>query len=259
MCVVSGAEAMVTVPVSAQRQCTRPRADVTILGIATGSQKKLRQPAGAGPPADDAVERVDIGHAVSKAATPSESHSHCKKKDDKPNLVILKVNSKREISLRALVDCGALNNFVGLQSVLRRVKLPRSLLEVRVATGAVVRTGRRARMSSLSTLRWKRFARHLQDGRIEPICILSDVERMESEAEELKQLVTDGADALIPKSKKEHFDDQSWDSIKSSPLYEVLREYKDVLPDASPAELPQDKGVQHEIDLVPGTKYCGTR
>ncbi|KAE8970574.1 hypothetical protein PR001_g27165, partial [Phytophthora rubi] len=25
------------------------------------------------------------------------------------------------------------------------------------------------------------------------------------------------------------------------------------------AELPQDKGVQHEIDLVPGTKYCVTR
>ncbi|GMF29286.1 unnamed protein product [Phytophthora fragariaefolia] len=48
-------------------------------------------------------------------------------------------------------------------------------------------------------------------------------------------------------------DEQSWDSLKSSPLYEVLREYKDVLPDDIPAELPQAKGVQHEIDLVPGT------
>ncbi|GMF62223.1 unnamed protein product [Phytophthora fragariaefolia] len=64
--------------------------------------KKLRQPAGAGPLAGDAVERVDIGHAVSKAAAPGERHAHCKKKDDKPNLVILKVNSKRESSLRAL-------------------------------------------------------------------------------------------------------------------------------------------------------------
>ncbi|GMF61334.1 unnamed protein product [Phytophthora fragariaefolia] len=98
MCVVSGAETTVTMPVSAQRLCTRPRADVTILGIATGS-KKLRRPAGAGPPAGDAVERVDTGHAVSKTAAPSESHSHCKKKDDKPNLVILKVNAKRESSL----------------------------------------------------------------------------------------------------------------------------------------------------------------
>ncbi|GMF63377.1 unnamed protein product [Phytophthora fragariaefolia] len=100
---------------------------------------------------------------------------------------------------------------------------------------------------------WKRFARDLHDGRIEQICILSDVERMESEAEELKQLVTEGADALSAKSKKERFDEQSWDSLKSCPLYEVLREYKDVLPDDIPAELPQDKGVQHEIDLVPGT------
>ncbi|GMF63275.1 unnamed protein product [Phytophthora fragariaefolia] len=82
--------------------------------------KKLRQPAGAGPPAGDAVERVDIGHAVSKAAAPSERY--------KPNLVILKVNSKRGSSDRALVDCGASNNFVRLQSLARldfeEVELP---------------------------------------------------------------------------------------------------------------------------------------
>ncbi|KAG2888152.1 hypothetical protein PC117_g24995 [Phytophthora cactorum] len=39
----------------------------------------------------------------------------------------------------------------------------------------------------------------------------------------------------------------------------VLREHKDVLPDEIPAELSQDKGIQHKIDLVPGTKYCVTR
>ncbi|KAG3025335.1 hypothetical protein PC121_g24712 [Phytophthora cactorum] len=59
--------------------------------------------------------------------------------------------------------------------------------------------------------------------------------------------------------KKELFDGQSWDSLKASPFYDVLREHKDVLPDEIPAELPQDKGIQHEIDLVPGTKYCVTR
>ncbi|GMF64241.1 unnamed protein product [Phytophthora fragariaefolia] len=114
-------------------------------------------------------------------------------------------------------------------------------------------------LTSLPAMSWKRFARDLHDGRIEQICILSDVERMKSEAEELKQLVTEGADALSAKSKKERFNEQSWASLKSSLLYEVLREYKDVLPDDIPAELPQDKGVQHEIDLVPGTKYCVTR
>ncbi|GMF58992.1 unnamed protein product [Phytophthora fragariaefolia] len=106
---------------------------------------------------------------------------------------------------------------------------------------------------------WKRFARDMHDGRNEQIFILSDVERMESQAEELNQLATEGADALSTKSKRERFDEQTWDSLKSSPLYDVLREYKDVLPDDIPVELPQDKGVQHEIDLVPGTKYCVTR
>ncbi|GMF38460.1 unnamed protein product [Phytophthora fragariaefolia] len=114
-------------------------------------------------------------------------------------------------------------------------------------------------LTSLPAMSWKRFARDLHDGRIEQICILSDVGRMKSEVEELKQLVTEDADALSAKSKKERFDEQSWDSFKSIPLYEVLREYKDVPPDDIPAELPQDKGVQHEIDLVPGTKYCVTR
>ncbi|GMF61151.1 unnamed protein product [Phytophthora fragariaefolia] len=101
---------------------------------------------------------------------------------------------------------------------------------------------------------WQRFARDLRDGCIEQICILSDVKRMKCEAEELRQLVTEGADALSAKSKKEGFDKQNWDSLKSSPLYEVLREHKDVLSDDIPVELPQDKGVQHGIDFVPGTK-----
>uniref|UniRef100_H3H943 Reverse transcriptase domain-containing protein n=1 Tax=Phytophthora ramorum TaxID=164328 RepID=H3H943_PHYRM len=114
-------------------------------------------------------------------------------------------------------------------------------------------------LMSLPVTSWKRFARELHDGRIEQICILSDVERMTCEAEELKQLISEGADALSAKSKKERFDEQGWDSLKASPFYKVLREYKDVLPDDIPAELPQDKGVQHEIDLVPGTKYCVTR
>uniref|UniRef100_H3H8R9 Reverse transcriptase n=1 Tax=Phytophthora ramorum TaxID=164328 RepID=H3H8R9_PHYRM len=114
-------------------------------------------------------------------------------------------------------------------------------------------------LSALTLTSWKRFARDLHDGRIEQICILSDVERMTSEAEELNQLISEGADALSAKSTKERFDEQGWDSLKANPFYKVLREYKDVLPDDIPVELPQDKGVQHEIDLVPGTKYCVTR
>ncbi|KAE9303168.1 hypothetical protein PR003_g22076 [Phytophthora rubi] len=146
MSAVFGVETTVITPVNAQHLCRRPRAGVTIPSIATGN-KKTRTTSGRGRPAGDAVERVDIGHAVLKTAAPSENHSHCKKQDDRPNLIILKVNSKREKSLRALVDCGASNNFVRLQSLARldfeEVVMPRSLLEVRLATGVVVRTEKR--------------------------------------------------------------------------------------------------------------------
>ncbi|KAG2991609.1 hypothetical protein PC121_g23089 [Phytophthora cactorum] len=86
---------------------------------------------------------------------------------------------------------------------------------------------------------------------------------MKREAEELRQLhaasTTESEDTLSAKTKKERFDGQGWDSLKTCPFYDVLREHKDVLLDDIPAELPQDKGIQHEIDHVPGTKYCVTR
>ncbi|KAG2987446.1 hypothetical protein PC120_g23616 [Phytophthora cactorum] len=106
-------------------------------------------------------------------------------------------------------------------------------------------------LTSLPAMSWMRFAKDLFDGRIEQICILSDLERMKSEAEELRQLhaasTTESEDTLSAKTKKERFDGQSWDSLKTSPFYDVLREHKDVLPDEIPAELLQDKGIQHEI------------
>ncbi|KAG3199036.1 hypothetical protein PC129_g24220 [Phytophthora cactorum] len=118
-------------------------------------------------------------------------------------------------------------------------------------------------LTSLPAMSWMRFAKDLYDGRIEQICILSDLERMKSKAEELRQLraaSTSASEAtLSAKTKKERFDGQIWDSLKTSTFYDVLREQKDVLPDEIPAELPQDKGIKHEIDLVPGTKYCVTR
>ncbi|GMF35060.1 unnamed protein product [Phytophthora fragariaefolia] len=45
----------------------------------------------------------------------------------------------------------------------------------------------------------------------------------------------------------------------SDPFYPVLREYQDVVSQEPPSGLPPDRGVRHEIDLVPGTKYCVTR
>ncbi|KAG3101913.1 hypothetical protein PI124_g23630 [Phytophthora idaei] len=45
----------------------------------------------------------------------------------------------------------------------------------------------------------------------------------------------------------------------SDPFYPALQEYTDVVSKNSPMGLPPDRGVRHEIDLVPGTKYCVTR
>ncbi|KAI9989253.1 hypothetical protein PInf_019414 [Phytophthora infestans] len=85
----------------------------------------------------------------------------------------------------------------------------------------------------------------------------SDIERVESEDKALRQRhAVNNAKSmgtLSAKAKKQPFDEQSWDSLKSSPLYDVLLEPKDVLPEEIPAELPQDKGIQHEIDIAPGT------
>ncbi|ETV91542.1 hypothetical protein H310_13924 [Aphanomyces invadans] len=52
---------------------------------------------------------------------------------------------------------------------------------------------------------------------------------------------------------------QTWASLRSNPFFDLLDEFKDVFPDDVPCRLPVDKGIRHEIDLVPGTKYCVTR
>ncbi|KAG2791946.1 hypothetical protein PC111_g23688 [Phytophthora cactorum] len=72
-------------------------------------------------------------------------------------------------------------------------------------------------LTSLPAMSWMRFAKDLYGGRIEQICILSDLESMKSEAEELRQLhaasTTETEDTLSAKTKKERFDGQSWDSL----------------------------------------------
>ncbi|KAK1941334.1 hypothetical protein P3T76_007200 [Phytophthora citrophthora] len=98
-------------------------------------------------------------------------------------------------------------------------------------------------LTALPTMSWKRFARDLYDGRIEQICILSDVERVDREAEELKQLVVDGITEGDDPSERRPRSSASRSRVGTIPYYEILREYKDVLPDEIPSELPKDKGV----------------
>ncbi|KAF0721645.1 hypothetical protein Ae201684P_007762 [Aphanomyces euteiches] len=53
--------------------------------------------------------------------------------------------------------------------------------------------------------------------------------------------------------------EKQWDNLRESPFYDLLREFASVFPEEVPQSLPLDKGVRHEIDLVPGTKWCVTR
>ena len=65
-----------------------------------------------------------------------------------------------------------------------------------------------------------------------------------------------------PKLAREYrFAAQSWKDLRASgnPVCDIAREYADIFPEKIPAELPADRGVQHEIGLVPGSTYCVTR
>ncbi|KAE8896221.1 hypothetical protein PF003_g19738 [Phytophthora fragariae] len=44
-----------------------------------------------------------------------------------------------------------------------------------------------------------------------------------------------------------------------NPVAPLVREFSDIFPDKVPAALPPDRGVRHEVDFVPGAKYCVTR
>ncbi|KAE9038387.1 hypothetical protein PR002_g6059 [Phytophthora rubi] len=50
------------------------------------------------------------------------------------------------------------------------------------------------------------------------------------------------------------------DDVSSSrPKEAEPKSFEDIFPEKFPAELPAERGVRHEIDLVPGPKYCVTR
>ncbi|CAI5722713.1 unnamed protein product [Peronospora destructor] len=107
----------------------------------------------------------------------------------------------------------------------------------------------------------KHFLRDLKDGGIEQVCLITD------ETINSISAVSDGElpsrpPGVEPKSAREEgFATQSWDALRDSgnSVYDIAREYADVFPDKISAELSADRGVQHEIDLVPGSKYCVTR
>ncbi|KAF1328976.1 reverse transcriptase, partial [Globisporangium splendens] len=121
---------------------------------------------------------------------------------------------------------------------------------------------------TLPVMSQKRFMKELHRGTLEQICYIAPQESSNAESAVQRHPLDEcflasssvmDTDVLDETTKKERFQAQGWESLKDSPFYGLLKEYEDVFPEEVPSRLPTDKGVRHEIDLKPGTKYCVTR
>ncbi|KAF1319053.1 reverse transcriptase, partial [Globisporangium splendens] len=109
---------------------------------------------------------------------------------------------------------------------------------------------------SLPVMSKKALRRSLAKGEISQLRAI--VEAIDKDSVNAASAV-DATDALIEKTRKERFEEQSWDALKTNPVWKLVREFEDIFPDKVPDELPFDRGIRHEIDVLPGTKYCITR
>ena len=111
-------------------------------------------------------------------------------------------------------------------------------------------------ITSLPGLSWKHFLRELKVGSIDQVFLITDETTDCVSAVSDTELPSRPQSAEPKSAREESFATQSWDALRESgnPVYDIAREYADVFPDKIPAELPADRGVQHEIDLVPGSK-----
>jgi len=98
----------------------------------------------------------------------------------------------------------------------------------------------------------KSFLNSLKRGEIEQICLILN-------QDDYQLSTTSTMDESVLGKKQQHFESQTWESLKTNPLYQDLQEYSDIFLDQPPSELPKDRGFRHEIELTPGTGYCFTR
>jgi len=108
---------------------------------------------------------------------------------------------------------------------------------------------------SLPEMGKKTLKRSLARGDIAQVCVI--VEDIDESF--INTASSTDVKVLDERTRKERFEEQSWDALKSNPVFELVKEYEDIFPDKVPDELPSDRGIRHEIDILPGTKYCITR
>ncbi|CAI5701582.1 unnamed protein product [Peronospora effusa] len=107
---------------------------------------------------------------------------------------------------------------------------------------------------NLSEMTWDLFLSELKEGKIHEIVAPVPEENL---VDCCSSSTMD--ESVLETYKKKRFAAQGWDALKDSPFYDVLWKHRDVFPAEVPSRLPADRGIRHEIDLEPGTKYCVTR
>ncbi|GMF41703.1 unnamed protein product [Phytophthora fragariaefolia] len=97
------------------------------------------------------------------------------------------------------------------------------------------------------------FGEALQAGELAEVVVIRPEKKLNSSSLLDEAVLEDAKKALNARSGSEILKNPS------DPFYPVIREYQDVVSKEPPSGLPPDRGVRHEIDLVPGTKYCVTK
>ncbi|GMG14718.1 unnamed protein product [Phytophthora fragariaefolia] len=119
-----------------------------------------------------------------------------------------------------------------------------------------------AEITRLPGLSWKHFLRDLNRGEIEQVCMIvaedaASIAAIETYASDSPSDARTRPKGAEPKNARiGRYASQSLRSLEaaSNPLAPLIREFSDIFPDKVPAILPLDRGVRHEIDLVPGAK-----
>uniref|UniRef100_A0AAV1TMN5 Uncharacterized protein n=1 Tax=Peronospora matthiolae TaxID=2874970 RepID=A0AAV1TMN5_9STRA len=91
----------------------------------------------------------------------------------------------------------------------------------------------------------------MRSDKIKQICLLvtedeyvADIRSAQVFDESERVLSSSSMDESVreKKTRIERYTSQSWESLKTNPLYKDLVEFRDVFPESVPRELPKDKG-----------------